>query len=72
MLTLIRKWLSPAPVVQVERHPGEEIARCVECHRLLRIRYFNRLIVHLRLGHKLSEDAAIETATWVMDRMDRR
>jgi hypothetical protein len=65
-----RDWLSkPLPVITVERHAGEEIAKCIDCHRLLRVRYYNRLIVHLRVDHRLTEDAAIETTTWIMDRV---
>jgi hypothetical protein len=68
----LRVWLSkPVPEIFVERHAGEEIAQCNDCHRLLKIRYFNRLIIHLRNDHKLSTDAAIETTTWIMNRVDR-
>ena len=78
MLSLIRewewikmceKWLSkPLPVITVDRHAGEEVAKCEHCHRLLKVRYYHRLIIHLRKDHRVSEDAAIETATWIMDR----
>ncbi len=81
MLSLIREWewvrefekwlMKPIPVVTVERHAGEEIAKCVDCHRLLKVRYHLRLIIHLRVDHKLSEDAAIETTTWIMDKTYR-
>jgi hypothetical protein len=83
MLSLIRewewirqceRWLSkPLPVIEVEvdRHAGEEVAKCKDCHRLLQARYHMRLIIHLRHDHKLSEDAATETTTWVMDRVYR-
>jgi hypothetical protein len=79
MLSIIRewewvrecgKWLSkPLPVIVVERHAGEEVARCLDCHRLLKVRYYHRLIVHLRKDHRVSEDAAIETTTWIMERV---
>jgi hypothetical protein len=82
MLSLIRewewvraceKWLSkPLPVIEVDRHAGEEVARCVDCHRLLQVRYHLRLIIHLRVDHKLSEDAAIESTNWIMDRVYRK
>jgi hypothetical protein len=66
------KWLMrPIPVIIIERHAGEEIAQCVDCHSLLKVRYHLKLIVHLRVDHKLSEDASIETVTWIMDRVYR-
>jgi hypothetical protein len=64
------KWLmKPLPVITVERHAGEEIAKCADCHRLLKVRYHLRLIIHLRKDHRLSEDAAIETVTWIVERV---
>jgi len=80
MLSLIRewdwvkeceRWFRPIPVIAVVRHAGEEIAKCTDCHKLLKVHYFNRLIVHLRVDHDLSENAAIETTTWIMDRVYR-
>jgi hypothetical protein len=81
VLSLIREWdwfrecekwlMKPIPVIEVERHAGEEIAKCEHCHRLLKVRYHMRLIIHLRLDHKLSDDAAIETTNFIMDRVYR-
>jgi hypothetical protein len=81
VLSLIREWewikmcekwlMKPLPVITVERHAGEEIAKCIHCHRLLTVRYHLRLIIHLRKEHRLSEDAAIETTNWIMDRVYR-
>jgi hypothetical protein len=78
MLSLIREWqwvreckrwlTQPTPIV-MRRPAGEEIAKCEACHNLLKIRYFNRLIIHLRVDHKVHEEAAIETVVWIMDRM---
>lgn len=63
------RWLAGTVAVVNERHPGEEIAKCEQCHRLLKIRYYRRLIVHLSVDHKLSENAAIETTNWIMDKV---
>jgi hypothetical protein len=81
MLSLIREWQwvrdcekwfsKPATVAAITRHAGEEIAKCEHCHKLLKVHYFNRLIVHLRADHDLSENSAIETTTWIMDRVLR-
>lgn len=78
MISLIREWewvrefekwmMKPLPVITVDKHAGEEVARCHDCHRLLQVRYHLRLIIHLRKDHRLSEDAAIETTNWIMDR----
>jgi hypothetical protein len=80
MLSIVREWQwvrefekwlrAPIPTV-IARHAGEDIAKCEHCHKLLKVHYFNRLIVHLRIDHDLSETAAIETTTWIMDRVLR-
>jgi hypothetical protein len=73
MLSLIRRWLCKPVILAVEQsHVGEDIAKCSRCHSLLRVGYHLRLITHLRLDHKLPEEDAIETTTWICNRLYRQ
>lgn len=70
MLSLIKRWYaqSNAPIAPPSRDiAGEEIAGCLECARLLRVRYTLRFITHLRYHHKMSENVAIDTAVKVSE-----
>ena len=48
---------------------GPELAACNKCHRLLNAIAGTRLIMHLKDGHNMTEDRAIEVVEVVYKRL---
>lgn len=68
MLSLIRKWLAPAPQTAIDLQ-GYGVVDCSLCHKYLRTGFALSLMSHLSRSHDMHEDVAISTATHMLELM---